>query len=203
MTRRIATAAALAIVALAAMTGPPARAREAAVAYRASTVRLYGQVGAVTVTAGNPTAFVLQTPRRSYFLHIAPYATFTALSAEAEVEGLVADDFAAVLAKHVRHSWVAVRIIFDVQPLQAAPVTTIATVVRYATDGSFVVIRLPSGNQRRVLITTHTRFQIDGQVVAAPFALNPGDSVQMTMRLQDKGWVALDINLQHTPVPAG
>src|SRR5690348_10644658 len=55
--------------------------------------RLMGQVSALSGPVSNPDGFTLDTGNRSVDVRIAPKATFTARSAEAEVEGLQVGDY--------------------------------------------------------------------------------------------------------------
>lgn len=156
-----------------------------------------GQVTDVTVESGMPVRFSLQTRRRIVLFRIAPYATFTALSAEAEVEGLSTQDYAVVLARHVGHLWVAVHIAFDVQPIQTVQTAVSATVIRVTPTNNAVVVRLQAGTLRRLAIVPTTRFRVAGQLTGELPTLLRGDIVRVAMRLAPRGWIAVEIDLQH------
>lgn len=163
-----------------------------------------GQVTAVqTSRDGTPLAFTLQVAHHPMDFQIVPQTKLVPRSAEATVEGFVAKDYAVVTARRVNHLWVAVRIDFDVQPLDAPPspaITVTGTVVRESLTGKSFSMTLDTGDMRLVLITRLTRFRLDGQLLSGPAVLMKGDSVKVTMRRSGRSWVALEINLA-TPTP--
>lgn len=166
-------------------------------------VRFIGQVVSIDTPGGSPTRFTLQTPTRTIFLRIAPRATFTARSAEAEVEGLSVLDYAIVWARHTPRGWLATRIAFDVRPIHIPPqVTLVARVVRETLDGQHLIVRLNSGAVRWVIIDAQTRFRVDGTPAAASLTFARGQFVRLVLRRTPRGWIALQINLMSVAPPA-
>ncbi len=194
---RVSLFAIVALLALSCATSSTAAARGLDGSHQ-PIVRFIGQVTEVGATGGEPITFTLQTRRRLVPFRIAPYATFTALSAEAEVEGLATDDYAVVEARHVRRIWVAVHIAFDVQPIQNDQIVLNATIIRTSPNGQAVFVRLPSGEVRRVTIVARTRFKVSGQITDVPPTFVRGDTVSITMKPVANGWIAIEIDLNQS-----
>lgn len=163
---------------------------------RPPAVWLRGQLTAIAAPNGNPTRFTLQTADRDVIMRIAPTATFTALSAEAEVEGLRAGDYANVRARHSGGGWIALHITFDVRPIRVPDqVTIVANVVRETADNRYLIVRLPSGMNRWVLMDARTKFRISGALSASPPIFESEELVHVIMRRVPHGWVAIEIDL--------
>ncbi len=168
--------------------------------------KFVGQI--VTVQSGKdgaPSLFTLRIARRLVDFRLTAQARLVAKSAEAAVEGFVADDYAVVMARHVNRQWLAYRVDFDVQPfLGVAPVTiTVAgTVVTESATGKAFTMTLNTGDMRLVQIVKQTKFRIDGQLLANPTVLMKGDMVKVVMRRSGRVWIAVDINLQSAPLRA-
>jgi hypothetical protein len=159
--------------------------------------KFVGQVATVSGPSANPSGFSLTVDKHSIDFKISPFATLVALSAEADVEGFVSGDYASVIARWQHGGWVARRIAFDVQPLNDnRPITFTADIVRIAPSGKTIIVRLPNGVQRRIVIVVQTRFVIDGQIQNMPPALSTGETIRITARATPRGWMAVEIDLK-------
>lgn len=159
-------------------------------------VLLVGQVLTVDSTAGIPTNFVLETKTRIINFRIGARATFTARSAEAEVEGFTEGDYAIVKARHAGHTWLALRITFDVQPLHVPDKRAMtATVIRERMSPRQLVVRLPSAQTRRVSLDSQTAFQVNSVPTSTPPIFVRGALVHLTVQSTTRGWIALDVDL--------
>jgi hypothetical protein len=127
---------------------------------------------------------------------------FHAGSAEAEVEGFQAGDYAVVTARHVNRTWVASSIDFDVQPITVMQVQNVTgTIVRVSPNGKRFLMLLDTGTMRWVTVTRKTKFHMDGQLVDPPPPLLKGDMVQVGMEHTGRLWVALDITIRTAGTP--
>lgn len=162
-----------------------------------AVVWIVGKVTALNTQNGNPTGFVLRTVDDEIVsMRIAPRATFTARSAEAEVEGLHVGDYAIVRARNLRSGWVALHIAFDVQPIRIPnPAPIIARVVRETPNNRFLVVRLSSGVTRWVMLDAGTRFRVDGIPAAVAPAFVRGELVHLILRQRPHGWTAVEVDL--------
>ncbi len=163
-------------------------------------VPLVGQVLSVDSIGGNPTGFILQTKTHIVACRIAAHATFTARSAEAEVEGFRDGDYAIVKARPMHQSWIALHITFDVRPLHLPEeVSVTATVVSESANGHSLTVRLPSSRTRTVILVPRTTFQENAIPTSTPPTFVRGDLVHIVMRATPKGWIALSIDLSSAP----
>lgn len=145
---------------------------------------------------GNPIRFTLQTSNRVVTIKIAPRATFTALSAEAEVEGLRVGDYAVVRVRHPGHVWIGLHIAFDVRPIPVPNrANWIASVVRETPNDRFLVVQLPSGVTRWVMLDPHTKFRAYGALTSSPPVFDRQELVRIHARRTPHGWIALEIDL--------
>ena len=173
----------------------PVGAHESAVTQRAP-VRFNGQVIRVVGPVENPTGFRLQLPARVVDFEISPTATFTAESAEANVEGFVKGDYALVFANRVRRAWIATRILFDVDPIGGpVQVRVTGTITRVTPNQKRFVLKLDSGELRLVTVVPKTTFLMNDQPVTAPPVLAKDDLVTVVMRRTPRGWFAVSVDL--------
>lgn len=169
---------------------------------RIPVVRLTGQVSAISAPNGSPTQFTLQTTAQVVTVKIAPRATFTALSAEAEVEGLSVGDYAVVRVRHVRRGWIALHIAFDVRPVHIPNrATIVASVVRETPNGHDLIVRLPSSTIRWVMLDARTKFRVYGPMSSSSPVFARGNLVHITMRRGPRGWIAVEIDLISGALP--
>lgn len=195
MAGRARSSALAVLLAVLAMAPLPAAARVTA-GMHVPIERLIGQVAAISAPNGSPTQFTLQTADRVVAMKIAPRATFTALSAEAEVEGLNIGDYAIVRARHPRRGWVALHIEFDVRPVHVSDlVTLVASVVRETPNGHDLVVRLPSSIIRWVVLDAQTKFRVYGPLSSGPPVFGRGDLVHITMRRGPQRWIAVEVDI--------
>jgi hypothetical protein len=164
--------------------------------------RFVGQVIRLFPSANNPAGFTLQLRNRTIDLMITAGTKFHAGSAEAEVEGFQAGDYAVVTARHVNRTWVASSIDFDVQPITVMQVQNVTgTIVRVSPNGKRFLMLLDTGTMRWVTVTRKTKFHMDGQLVDPPPPLLKGDMVQVGMEHTGRLWVALDITIRTAGTP--
>jgi hypothetical protein len=164
--------------------------------------RFVGQVVRLYPSVDNPTGFTLQLRNRTLDMTITSNTKFHADSAEAEVEGFQAGDYAVVLARRVNRAWVSLSIDFDVQPISVPQMQTVSgTILRVALNGKRFLILLDAGPTRWVTVTKKTRFHMDGQILDPPPPLLRGDMVQVAMERSNRLWIALDITIRTAGTP--
>ena len=168
-------------------------------------VRFYGQVVAIqSGRDGTPLAFSLLTATRTVDIRIVAATRLDPKSAEAQVEGFVTDDYAIVTARRAAHSWVALHITFDVQPMPPSVlVSQRGTVLRVTPTGNRFLMQLDTGDSRWVLVNRQTKWRMDGQLQAAAPTLVKGATVQVTMRHIGKNWVATEVDIRSTSFGLG
>jgi len=151
---------------------------------------------------GKALTLTLQTKARALVVRVGPQAKLLPRSAEAEVEGLVSNDFAIVFARRVARTWVAYRVEYDVQPIAVVPPTIMVTgvVIRVNPNGRSFTMMLDSGDLRFVTMNKQTKFQLDGQLVDGSGLVTKDEAVQVAMRRTNHGWLALDVNVKSSPL---
>jgi len=157
--------------------------------------RFVGQVTALLPANGSPTAFVLLQPNVSVTISINPQTQLTGSSAEANVEGLARDDYAVVNAKHVQGRWIAIKIMYDVDPI--LPLRSVSgSVLRLTLDGRHVDVRLDTGGSRWITIGRLARYRLDGRVIDPPPILLKGEPVQLVINRAAVPWLALELDVR-------
>lgn len=157
--------------------------------------RFVGQVTALLPATGSPTSFVLLQPTVSVTISINAQTQLNGKSAEANVEGLVRDDFAVVNARRMQGKWIATRITYDVDPI--LPLRTISgSVLKLTLDSRHVDMKLDTGGTRWITIARLTRYRLDGRVVDPPPILLKGEPIQLVVSRTFGSWIALEINVQ-------
>jgi hypothetical protein len=160
--------------------------------------RFVGQVTALVPASGSPTSFVLLQPNTSVSVSINPQTQLTGQSAEANVEGLVRDDYAVVNARRIDGKWVAAMITYDVDPVP--PLRTVSgSVVKVSPNGRRVNVRLDAGGNRLVFIGRLARFRLDNHLVDPPPILFKGESIQFVVNKSGVSWVALEVDIRSVP----
>jgi hypothetical protein len=185
---------ALALGVLITLTGflTPAHAFKLQVIDRA---RFVGQVTTLLPATGSPTSFVLLQPNVAVTVSINPQTQLTGKSAEANVEGLVRDDYVVVNARRVGGKWIATRIAYDVNPI--LPLRTVSgSVVRLTLDGRRVNVRLDAGGTRWITIGRLARYRLDGRLVDPAPILLKGEPVQLVVNRTIDSWIALEIDVR-------
>lgn len=161
-----------------------------------------GQITAVGGPTDAPTSLtLLNKASQPVTFKVRLDTTLKPLSAEAEVEGLVPGDYADVFAFRVSRTWVAARVLFDVQPvIMTRQVIVTGLITRVRADGRRLWMKLATGEIRPVAIPAKTIWLVDGLPAGGPVALARGNLVQVKMRrtANSNGWFALSINLKST-----
>lgn len=169
--------------------------------------RFNGRVTALTGPPDSPSGLTLQLRDRTVDVRIGSgvdcaYAlNCTARSAEAEVEGLQVGDYALVSARRINRTWVAFHIDFDVQPIDMRPPPIVTgTIVKVTPNGLRFQLRVVTGGVglHWVTIGPKTIFRVDGQLTDMPPTLSKGDAVRVTIRVTDRGWAAIEVDLRTT-----
>jgi hypothetical protein len=187
---------AILIIAVAACLGgvvAPAHAQTPPVNWPDRT-HLVGLVSNVIGPDGDPTSFVLQLGTMSVQIGTIPRTRFVARSLEAQVEKLVAGDYALVVTRRTRDSFIAVRITYDVEPFP--PLRALSgTITWVSPDQMRFRLRLDAGGKIvGVRVRPQVRFQIDGRVADTIPTLARGQTVQV-LALQHNGLDAYEIDL--------
>lgn len=199
---RRARSAVLAVLLAAGTLTPMSASARVPAGTRVAITQLRGQVIAISTPNGSPTRFTIETADRDVTVRIAPAATFTALSAEAEVEGLRVGDYAIVRVRHPHDAWVALHITFDVRPIHIrGQVTIVATVIRETPNGRYLIVRLPSGAIRWIILGTQTKFRLYGALTSNPPLFAREELVHVTMRRIPRGWIAIEVDLLNGQAP--
>lgn len=162
--------------------------------------RVEGQIVSIQGQPDNPTGLTLGLMDQTLFLRFTPRVIIKARSAEAQVEGLLKDDWAIVTVQRLRGSLVATRVEFDVQPLPPYLELT-GTFVRELPTGKRIFIKLDAGGIRPLIITRQTRFRLDDSLQDSPPVLTRGQSVQALVRRAPAGLLALEIDVKSLPQP--
>ncbi len=185
---------ALALGVLIGLTGflSPAAAFEHQVIDRA---RFVGQVTALLPTSGSPMSFVLLQPNVTVTVAINPQTQLTGESAEANVEGLVRDDYAIVNARRVGGKWIAARIVYDVDPI--LPLRTVSgSIAKLTLDGRHVNVKLDTGGSRWITIGRLARYRLDGRIEDPPPILLKGEPIQLVVNKSIGTWTALEVDVR-------
>jgi hypothetical protein len=154
-----------------------------------------GQVATLIPATGSPTSFVLLQPNTSVSVSINPQTQLTGQSAEANVEGLVRDDYAVVNARRIEGRWVATTITYDVEPVP--PLRTISgSVVKISPNGRRVNVRLDAGGNRAIVIGRMARFRLDNHLVDPPPILFKGEPIQLVVNKTPGSWIALEVDVR-------
>lgn len=156
--------------------------------------RFIGQVTTLLPAAGSPTSFVLLQPNFSVSIAISPKTQLTGKSAEANVEGLVRDDYAVVTAKRMAGRWVATRIAYDVDPIPPLRIVS-GTVVKPTLDGRHVNVRLDTGGARWITIGRLARYRLDGRLMEPAPILAKGEVIQLVVNRMTVPWIALEVDV--------
>jgi hypothetical protein len=146
---------------------------------------------------GNPSSFILQLPNLNTFdFKVVPATVSKPNSAEAEIEGLQRNDYALVRARGRLGSWTAVKVTYDVRPLDQVMLN--GTVLKVSRNGRrFELTLTDSGKSRWVVMNLKTRFRINGQAANGMPIVVKGDLVQVLARqVKQVGFVALLVNLK-------
>lgn len=161
-------------------------------------IRVAGQVTAIAGPAANPTGFTLQLTDRSIAVRIVSRTTITARSAEALVDGFLANDFAVVTTVKSGGGWVANRIVYDAVPFGPIRQFTISgSVMRVSPNGKRFMLRLVTGARHWVQITRNSRFEVNGvPTTPAPILARTNPVEVKIRRANNYRWVALLINLK-------
>jgi len=162
--------------------------------------RLEGQIVSVQGQPDNPTGLTLGVMDQTLVLRFTPRVIIKARSAEAQVEGLLKDDWAIVTVQRVHGSLVATRVEFDVQPLPPYLELT-GTFMRELPNGKRIFIKLDAGGIRPLNVTRQTRFRLDDSLQDSPPILTRGQSVQALVRRTSGGLLALQIDVRSLPQP--
>jgi len=162
--------------------------------------RLEGQIVSVQGQPDNPTGLTLALMDQTLVLRFTPRVLIKARSAEAQVEGLLKDDWAIVTVQRVRGSLVATRVEFDVQPLPPYLELT-GAFMRELPNGKRIFIKLDAGGIRSLIVTRQTRFRLDDSLQDSSPILTRGQSVQALVRRMPAGLLALEIDVRSLPQP--
>jgi hypothetical protein len=169
-----------------------------------SASKLAGQITNIMGTSASPTGFTLQLGLQTWTLQIPLKGIIRAQSAEADVEGLVTNDYASVDARlvkivdarSVRYVLYAQRTLFDVQPVMPLRLF-VGTVVRVSPDGRRITIRLDLSRTVVIHPGLMTRYRVDSRATDIPPTLVKGTMVDiLARRMGDGSWVAYDLNLR-------
>jgi hypothetical protein len=176
-----------------------------------SASKLAGQITNIMGTSASPTGFTLQLGLQSWTLQIPLKGIIRAQSAEADVEGLVNNDYASVDARlvkivdarSVRYVLDAQRTLFDVQPVMPLRLF-MGTVARVSPDGRRITIRLDLSRTVVIHPGLMTRYRVDSRATDVPPTLAKGNMVDiLARRMGDGSWVAYDLNLRSTSLGNG
>lgn len=157
--------------------------------------RFFGQIVNLIGAKTNPAGFTLQLGTQTTDIRIAPKTTFVAKSAEAEVEGLLAGDYASIVTKRVNRLLVAVRIVFDVAPINPMHQFT-GTIFRVSLDGRRFVVRLDTGKSATLRLSKLVRIHIEGRPTETPALLLKGEYVQVLAVRESGAWSAYDVTIR-------
>ena len=176
----------------------PARAQSIGSVYP-DRINPFGQITALHGPATSPTGFTIELGTYSFDETIAPKATITAKSAEAEVEGLAVGDYAIVHNRRVKGQWLALHIVYDVQPIAPLHALT-GTALRLSPSGKLLFIKPDTGRGTIVLhILARTRFLQDGKPLPLsqqPPLVTRGQQVDVVGRRVNGAWLAYDVDLK-------
>jgi hypothetical protein len=140
---------------------------------------------------------VQQQDGKTVAIHLDARTILRARTAEAQVEGLTAGDFAVVQAIKVGTDWTARRVVFDVDPF--GPIqnfTVIGSVVRLNRPGTQVLLAIPGGTTRWIILTRNTHYSLDGIPIETTPALPRNSVLSVDVHVTVRGWVAQAINLR-------
>lgn len=146
---------------------------------------------------GNPSSFSLQSANLNVVeFKVVPGTTSKPNSAEAEIEGLQRNDYALVHARGHAGVWTALKVTYDVRPLDQVLLN--GTVMKVSRNGRrFEVSLTSSGKTRWVSMNLRTKFRINGQLTDGMPIVVKGDVVQVLARqVRQVGFVALQVNLK-------
>jgi hypothetical protein len=136
-------------------------------------------------------------------VRFAPRTILKARSAEAQVEGLMVGDFAVVQVVRANVDWSARRVFFDVDPFGPIRFFTVTgSVVRLNRAGTQVLLALPGGTTRWIIITRNTHYSIDGVSTEAAPVLERSTVLQVDVHKVPRGWVAISVNVKTVRNPA-
>lgn len=179
-------------------TAPPAFARHIITPRQITRqVHFAGKIVSVGGQAGSPTSITVQTRNgRLIAFRIPATCTIAARTAEAEVEGPMPGDFAAITAHRANQNWVADTVTYDVARFVVPRLLTwTGTIVRVAPDLAHFLLRLENNRTRWVRLAPAVRIKFYGQP-AGVAVLMRGQHVAVTLRRTKRGWVALEIDIE-------
>lgn len=162
--------------------------------------RLEGQIVSIQGQPDNPTGLTLELMDQTLFLRFTPRVIIKARSAEAQVEGLLKNDWAIVTVQRVHSSLVATRVEFDVQPLPPYLMLS-GTFLRESPNGKRIFIRLDAGGIRPLIVTRQTKFRLDDSLQDSAPILTRGQSVEALVRRSPSGLLALEVDVRSLPQP--
>jgi hypothetical protein len=167
-------------------------------------IRFAGQVSGVLGPDASPTGITLRLQGdQKVTVRFAPRTILKARSAEAQVEGLMVGDFAVVQVVRANVDWSARRVFFDVDPFGPIRFFTVTgSVVRLNRAGTQVLLALPGGTTRWIIITRNTHYSIDGVSTEAAPVLERSTVLQVDVHKVPRGWVAISVNVKTVRNPA-
>lgn len=172
--------------------------------------RVFGQIAGILGPAAGPTGLVIQQQQgkavaaKTVTIRLdAARTVLRARTAEAQVEGLAVGDFAVVLATRSNGDLTARRVEFDVDPFGPIRFFTVTgTVLRLNRAGTQILLSLPGGTTRWIILTDNTRYTLDGVPTATVPVLQHNNVVTVDIHLVERGWVAQAVNLKSTHAAA-
>ncbi len=169
-----------------------------------TSARFVGQITGVLGSDASPTGITMQLQvSRTVTVRLAAKTILKARSAEAQVEGLMVGDFAVIQAVRGSLDWNARRVIFDVDPFGPIRFFTVTgSVVRLNRADTQVLLALPGGSTRWIIMTRNTHYSLDGVPTEAAPALLRTDVLQVDVHKVPRGWVATAINVKSLRNPA-
>lgn len=167
-------------------------------------IRLAGQVSSVLGPDASPTGITLQLEGdQKITVRFTPRTILKARSAEAQVEGLMIGDFAVVQVVKANVDWIARRVFFDVDPFGPIRFFTVTgSVVRLNRAGTQILLAIPGGTTRWIIVTRNTNYSIDGVPTDAVPVLLRSDVLQVDVHKVPRGWLATSINVKTLKNPA-
>jgi hypothetical protein len=168
--------------------------------------RVFGQVAGILGPAAGPTGLAIQQQQgkedtsKTVTIRLDARATILrARTAEAQVEGLTVGDFAVVQVVRSGTDLTAKRVVFDVDPFGPIRFFSVTgTLLRFNRAGTQVLLSLPGGAARWIILTSNTRYALDGIPTETVPALQHNNVLTVNVHLTDRGWVAQAVNLKST-----
>lgn len=171
--------------------------------------RIYGQVAGIFGPAAGPTGLAIQQQQgkadttRTVTIRLDARTVLRARTAEAQVEGLTVGDFAVVQVNRPGTDVNARRIVFDVDPFGPIRFFSVTgTILRLNRAGTQVLLALPGGAERWIILTVNTRFSIDGSPAGYTPSFQRNNVLTVDVHLTNRGWIAQSVNLRSTRSPA-